>query len=91
MSEWELLTSIVTSANNGNQAELSKLIDNSDFSGKYLAQDAAITGFELTRENIAAHKSAAIKISQFVESEKWGFRTIFRQGLLNEILNEKLN
>ena len=87
MGEFKLLKRIAACANGGDQATLSEIIINTDFSDKNRALEVAVNVFLLTKDNVKANKKAAIKLASYHAAEqRW--KVEFRLGLLSDLLKE---
>lgn len=83
-TEWEIMKGIAHAGNNGKQGVLADIITSNCFMGMKNAVTIAVSGFELTDENIKKHSKAAIKLASLKEPES------FREGLRHAVLIEKL-
>jgi len=84
MNELDLMKEIATASNQGDQQKLSKIIMDNDFEGKNMAVTIAISGFNLTEENVHKNIEAAKKLANLDEPSE--FRESMRHSILNEML-----
>lgn len=83
--EWEIMRSL--SDAQGDQAEVSKIINGTDFAGLEHAKAIAIDVFELTYANVRENITAARKVAGFdcVKTLRGGYRLNVLKALLASI------
>lgn len=88
MESFELAKLIANAANLGDQDEVAKLILDNEFDDKINAQRLAISCFELTKVNVKAHKTAALKLTKINPTLNRGITEEFRYFMLVGLLSE---
>lgn len=86
MTEWEFMTEIAKANNNGDDERMSQLILENDFQDMKQAITMLFSCFQLTKENIKTHISAAKKLSKFDAPES--YRESIRHSMLSELIKE---
>lgn len=88
--EWDLLTTIVTAANRGDQKALCAILGDPDIdlSDKPRCVHAAITSISITPENVQEHYAELkLFLAKIAETETMvDMRTAIRLGVLREML-----
>ena len=89
MSEWDLLTSLVTASNNEDEATVYQLIADTDFSDKPMATSAALFAIDLVPKNVESHKEVLTAFATNIADVDKDFREAMRFYVLKDLLGMK--